>query len=602
LANCLQDRVRGAVAVVCLALGVLPCALARAQAPSPAAEAAPAALDVAPGTAPVERLAHAFEARGPDEPLDDRVERTRAEAARMGMWSAEPAARGLLLADRLGKDAERAHAAVRLAPGLPAAWGAVAVSDPGAGSGPALLRALLEMERNLDASIWWRANAWHVLAWGLVVGSLLFLVASALRLAPSAAHDLGHRLPGRLPPHAIAAVLASLGVLPAALGEGLVGLAVGAFGVAFPWATPRHRAALLAAIAAGVAGVYPVTAETGRWIAARHADPATLAIRDAEVGDLAPAQRERLARLASRDPAAVHALAVWSKRSDRLDEAWRWLELVDDEESASPVLLNDAANVRLAMGDTGGAIRLYEAAVEHEPDAAVLFNLAQVYGSRIELGRQETSLEAAHATSAGTVRELLDLRGNGRLAVDLAWPVGDLRRRLADAADGKAVAAALRTPFGSGRLVAGPWLAPGLLLGMVVVGAAIGRGRQDSRVCGVCHARRCEQCVPRRAIGCSVCGAPGSSPPLLDALVGLGRPVAVRAVPGLAGVAAGKPFVGWTAALAGATAGAAVLLRGGVVPDPLVVGQAGQVAFLGGAALLTLVWAAATWLRLRSLR
>jgi len=136
----------------------------------------------------------------------------------------------------------------------------------------------------------------------------------------------------------------------------------------------------------------------------------------------------------------------------------------------------------------------------------------------------------------------------------------------------------------------------------MVLGSAIGRGRNESRVCGVCHARRCELCIPRRALGCSVCGAPGSSPPLLAALVGLGRPVAVRVLPGLAGIAADKPFVGWTAALAAATAGAAFVLREGVVPDPLVAGHAGQVAFTGAAALLAGIWVTTTWWSLRSLR
>jgi len=638
LAYRLQHGVRVAAAFVCLALGVVPgepcvaqdartIAGARPEAPREpdpsassiaphAASATPVVSDVASAAgdttgavatgdgrvSPAERLARAFAARDPEEPLEDRVDRARAEASRMGMWSAEPAARGLLLAAQLGRKADRARAATRLAPGLPAAWSALALSAPGVGSGPALWRALLEMERNLDASVWWRANAWHVLAWGLVVGSLLFLVVSAVRLAPVAAHDLGHRLPGGLPPHAWAVLLACVGVLPAALGEGLVGLAAGALGVGFPWAAPRHRAALFSAFVAVMAGVYPVTAETGRWVAALHADPATLAIRDAEVGNLTPSQRERLAHVAPRDPAASHALALWSKRSERPDEAWRWLELAEASESSMPVLLNDAANVRLAMGDAGGALRLYEAAAQRGGDAVVLFNLAQAYGSRIELSHQEAALKAAHAVSAATVRELSDLRGNDRLAVDVGWPVADLRHRLVSTADGRAIAAALRVPFGSGRLVDDPWLAPVILLGSMIVGAALGRGRNESRLCGACRARRCDSCAPSSPIGCVVCEAAASAPPRLGALLGSGRPVALRVVPGLAALSVGKPFLGWTAALSAATAGAAFTLRHGVVADPLVVGPVGPIAFVGIGVLLAGVWAAVTWWPLRDPR
>jgi len=606
---------------VCLTLGVLLCAPGLGWAAPEAdgeAQAEASAATTAPvdrltrgqepvdrstrGQEPVDRLTRAFEPRFRDEPLAERVDRVRSAASSMGMWSAEPAARGLLLADRLGNDAERARAAVQLAPGLPAAWGALAVAEPGLGSGPALLRGLTEMERNLDASVWWRATAWHVLGWGLVVGGVFFLLASALRLAPAAAHDLSHRFPGGFPPHAAAAVLASLGVVPAVLGEGLVGIAVGAFAVAMPWAGSRHRAALLAALATVMAGVHPVTAETGRWIAALRADPATLAIRNAEVGGLSPAQRERLARLAPSDPAAGHALALWNKRSDRLDEAEHWLDLAGARESTHPVLLNDAANVRLAQGDAVGAIDLYESAVRYQDDAAVLFNLAQVHGSRIELARQQLALEAAHRESATTVRELSELRGNGRLAIDLPWPVADLRRRLVGAANGQAVARALRQPFGGGRLVNEPWLALALLPGLALLAAGVGRGREDSRVCGACRARRCTRCLARRTTGCPVCGGPHNALPLLDALVGLGRPLAIRLVPGLAGVTAGKPFLAWASAMALATAGAAFALRGGVVPDPLVAGYVGQAAFVLAAVALATIGAGVTAWSLRSLR
>jgi hypothetical protein len=624
LPNRLQHPVRGTAALLCLALGLAlgtpagvraapeaasssdPAEAAAAPAPEASAPAPPEvstpAVPARPSLPPMERLARAFQPLDPEEPLEERVERVRVEASRMGMWSAEPAARGLVLADHLGHEEERARAAVLLAPSLPAAWGALALAAPGVSSLPAMARGLLEMERNLDASVWWRATAWHALVWGVVVGGILFLLVSALRLAPVAAHDLSHRLPGRLPPHAIAAVLTCVGMLPAILGEGLVGLAAGAFFVALPWAGGSHRLALIATMAAVMGAVHPATGETGRWIAALRADPGTIAIRNAEYGSLTEAQLDRLARLAPRDPAASHALALWSKRSARLDEAAHWLEMAEAEDSAHPVLLNDAANLRLARGDDEGAIRLYEKSIQSGARAAVYFNLAQVHGSRIELSLQERALESAHAVSAATVRELSDLRGNGRLAVDVAWPVSELRGRLADAADGRPVAAALRRDFGTGRLVEDPWKGSGALLALAFVAVLVGRGREESRVCGACGVRRCELCEVRRELGCAVCGAPRTTPGVLHALARAGRPLVMRAAPGLAGIAAGRPWLGALACLSGATAVAAFVLRGGVVPDPLAAGDVGQVAFGLLAAVLATTSGLCSWIGLSTLR
>lgn len=589
MANRLQSRGRGAAGVVCVALG-LGVALAWPAAAEPAV----------PG--PVERLAAAFAPRAAGEPLEARVERVRSEASRMGMYSAEPAARGVLLAEGLGDDAERAAAAVRLAPGLPAAWGALAAASPSLATIPALGRGLLEMERNLDASVWWRATALRVLTCALLAGGLLFLVLSALRLAPVAAHDLSHRLPGRLPPAALGSLLAVIAVTPLLAGEGLVGLAFGALCVSLPWAAARHRAALAASVVAVLAAVYPLTDETGRWIEALHADPDTVAIRNAEVSEIGAAERERLARRVERDdPAAAHALALLSKRSDRLAEAERWLSLAGAHDSGNPVLLNDAANVRFAAGDVREAIQLYERASERGREAAVLFNLAQVYGSRIELRRQENALEAAHAISAGTVRELADLRGKGRLIVDLSWPASDLRRRLLAVADGRAVAARLRAPFGQGRLASDPVFAAGALAGLALGLLLVGRGREASRACVLCGARRCERCeAPPRGERCPSCGAPAADASPLRVLRAVARPALLRAVPGLAGLETGRPWFAWVAIVSAAGAVAAFALREGVVADPLAAGLAGQVAFVLAAAAAALLWAATTALALRS--
>lgn len=594
---------------------LLPRSEARANpepgAAEPALARAPEAGAASPGkgagvgaASPVERLSEAFRARSGGEALSTRVDRVRREASRMGMRNAQPAAQGLLLAEGLGEPAERAAAAVRLAPGLPAAWGALAAAEPGLSAIPALSRGILELERNLDASVWWRATATRVAAWALVLGGTLFLLVAAIRLAPHAAHDLAHRLPGSLPPHALAALLVGIALVPAMLGEGLVGIAVGAFAVALTWAPARERGPLLlAALAIGL-GLHPVTAETGRWIAALRADPNTVAIRNAEVADLSAADRERLARAVERDPASGHALALFSRRTEDLAAAERWLDAIGAADSQDPVLLNHAANVRLAAGDELEAIALYERAVRLDRRAEILFNLAQVHGSRIELQHQQHALETAQAMSPATVRELSELRGEGRLAVDLEWPVADLRGRLGRAAQGRPVADALRKPFGGGRLAASAATALGCLLLLAAAALTAARLSGESRSCSACGGRHCERCEVADAPDtrtCTVCGHPPPSDTASRLRLVLGD-LALRVVPGAAGIAAERPWLGLVASFASVAAVAAFLLRDGVVTDPLVAGAAGRAAFLALATVALGIHLMATSAALRSSR
>lgn len=568
-------------------------ASAHADPGPPAPATAPGAADPPPAStlAPLDRLAAAFASRTPGEPLADRVARVRTQASRMGMVSAEPAAQGLLLAEPLGSEAERARAAALLAPGLPATWGAVARTSSPFAALPAVARGLVELERNLDASVWWRATASRVLAWALVLGGALFLAVAAARVAPAGAHDLSHRLPGRLPPHAWGAILVVVGLLPALLGEGLMGVAAGAFLIALPWTPLRQRTVLVVAVLSALAGVHPVTDETGRWIEALHADPTTVAIRNAETSGLSSGERDRLARLADRDPAALHALVLWSRRSGRVEEAEQWLARIDPDMPLHAVLLNDAANVRLAAGDEPGAIALYEHAAELGPRAEIYFNLAELYGSRIQLSQQEQALQIAQSLSASTVRELAELRGDGRLAVDLPWPARDLRGRLAGVADGRAVADALRAPFGTGWLVTAPLQAAPVLAALALaVLMLLGRGRIESHACGGCGVRRCEACAPVEGKRCALCGAPQAAVSPLRPYGLQMRRAAHRLVPGLAGLAAGHPWIGWISTVSVVAALAAFALRDGVVPDPLVAGLAGRIAFVLGGALALLVW------------
>jgi hypothetical protein len=161
------------------------------------------------------------------------------------------------------------------------------------------------------------------------------------------------------------------------------------------------------------------------------------------------------------------------------------------------------------------------------------------------------------------------------------------------------VAAELRRSFGAGRLSGSPQAVGAAFLAVALLGAALGRGRVETRVCAGCGARRCERCLPLEGRRCALCGAPAESASPLQRVLPRARGIAWRLVPGLAGLSTGRPWLGWLAAVSATAALASVALRDGVVTDPLAAGLAGRIAFVLAAAAALIVCALATALSLR---
>jgi len=556
------------------------------------------ALPVARIPAALESLERAWSA--PAHRLAERVARTRREADQLGLASLDPLARAVLIEAGDATPLERANAAVELAPDLPVAhWARARASwDSGAGVGNALdaaFDALRALPRHLESSLWLGATA-SVLGYAaLLAAALAFITARGLAALPHAAHDLADRIERSMPAPARVAAVAAAVLLPAALGEGVLGAALGLFALGMLYGSAAERRALGGAAVLVVLALHPLAHVAGQQLGALGSDPVAEATWAGESGFLDPVALARLERADRVDALATHALALRARRAGDLAQAdARYAALVATQPS-DPVVLNNAANVRLALGDTNGAIDLYRRATAEKASAVVWFNLSQAHGRAIQVEEHERALAAAQSIDEKAVSELTARMSDASAGytVELPLPIEQIRERLAGA-DAAPVAAQLRRPVAPGMLGRWAWL-PALSFALLAGLALAAAGRiERSGGCAECGTRLCRRCgtpgdSQRLCAGCARRrleahrGGPwdaarpeaASGPAAL--LAGVLR-VAGYLLPGLVGRAPRRPTLAVAALVAGAAALAAFVGRHGIVSDPASVGGAGPLA------------------------
>jgi tetratricopeptide (TPR) repeat protein len=324
------------------------------------------------------------------------------------------------------------------------------------------------------------------------------------------------------------------------------------------------------------------------------------AVFGVERGFPARSDLERVVFAAESDPLAARALALHQKRAGRFEEADRRLAALIASGDTDPGLLNNAANVRMALGDAAAALELYERAAQGADSAAVLFNLSHAYGQAIRLEEQDLALAEAQRRDPEVVNELTQRFGVGSQSryggADLEVAVARLRERLVPAGEASLAAAALRGGLAPGFLGASLLAS---VVGFVAVGAGArllaGRFRASS-ACARCGTRLCPRCDGRRTPDglCVGCARLFRRPETIDATLRATRLTELRQrqsrieraalavsllVPGAGGVLAQRPLLGACGAISAAAAASCFYWSGGAVPDPLTVGGAGRLLF-----------------------
>jgi len=498
-----------------------------------------------------------------------------------------------LLQEPLAEEPEvSAQLARSLAPGVPAIQIAAARSFWAAGeTGSALAAwadAWVAVSRDLGARIWLLGNL-SILLWAVVLGaSVAFMSLAALRVFPHAAHDLGDVFSIRTPAFARTAALAVLMLVPLALGEGLLGLALALFTLGFAYGSTHQRSVLGLAAVMLVIGLHPIAqlvSVTNRIV---DRDPIARSATAVLHGIESRADIERLQAAEGEELLAAHALAYFFRRQGLEEEALRRVESIIERFPTDPVALTNRGNIALRHGRTQEAIGYYERARVVLDSPIVLLDLSQAYAHAFRMDEHERTLARAQSLDDGLVASLLAF-GDPDLVADLGVSESLFMDRFR----------ALALEEGSGRGIAEA-LAPGRLGESAVVTA--GGFVMAALLCLLCagrwdHASRCRRCGHRICGRCEetvwseeLCedchhlfqNPAGTDPTLrrkrLETLARresrIGRLVLAASliVPGVAGIAARRPdhsifglllfgwFLGW------------VIWPAGVFVDPLRMG------------------------------
>ncbi|HEB91714.1 MAG TPA: hypothetical protein ENI85_19220, partial [Deltaproteobacteria bacterium] len=108
--------------------------------------------------------------------------------------------------------------------------------------------ALGSLARSLPAQLWIIENISLPLLLVVLGASLGFILLAALQVFPHAAHDLGDLIGGRRAPVFVRhAALAALVLVPLSMGEGVIGLALALFTLAFAYGKSGQRKVLVMA-------------------------------------------------------------------------------------------------------------------------------------------------------------------------------------------------------------------------------------------------------------------------------------------------------------------------------------------------------------------
>ncbi len=512
----------------------------------------------------------------------------------------------------LAEELEEANAlALELAPQMPALrWAQIQDLWRGGEAGAAVKRfgtLVWDVLHQLDAQLWLLANG-LLLAWIVsLVAAFAFFVMLGLKAWSHAAHDLGDVLSLDMPTFARWALLAAVLLVPVWLGEGLAGLALGAFTLAFLYARGRERAVLLMAATLWIVALHPLAQWASIASTVGEQDPITRSALAVSKGSETRADVERLEAVAEEDLAAAHALAYRDRRLAREEQARRRLDAMAERWPTDAVVLANRANLEMRAGRTDAATNGYERAASQLDSPTLLFDLSQAYASAFRMDEYETTLARAQRLDDREVHALSSL-SDPRLVADLGFPVGILRDRLRAQGLAATPAVPLTEWIAPGRLGDG-WPATATAYAAVVLGAALLGGRYDrSSRCTRCGHRictRCEETVWSDEL-CEDCHHLFKNPEATDpklrmarlqtlsrresriqGLIGVGSVV----VPGVAGLAMRRPDLALFGLALFAWIVAWRLFPAGVVVDPLWFGALAPLCFgfLGGLALVAYV-------------
>lgn len=509
------------------------------------------------------------------------------------------------VSEEIGEATELARA---LAPQMPALqW--LHVQDLWRGREPgAAVKAFGEMlwdaAHQLPAQLWLLGNG-LLLAWIVSLASAFaFMAMLGLKAFSHAAHDLGDGLSGGMPEFARWALLAGVALVPLWLGEGVAGLALVCFAIAFVYAKGRERSVLVMAATLWVVALHPLAQWASIAATVVELDPITRSTLAVTKGIGSRADLERLEAESADDLAAAHALAYRARRFGMDQLAMEQLDAMAERWPTDPVMLANRANIEMRAGRTEAAVSGFERAAAQIDSPTLLFDLSQAYASLFRMDEYEATLARAQRIGDREVQALSSL-SDPKLVADLGFPIEILRDRLRTRGLAETPTAQLTEWIAPGRLGAG-WGATAIGFAAVVLATGLFGGRFDrSSVCSRCGHRictRCEETVWSDEL-CEDCHHLFKNPEATDPKLRMARlqalarresriqgliSVGTVLVPGIAGLAMRRPDLALLGIALFAWIAIWVRWPAGVLVDPLWLGALAPLGFtvLGSVAVV----------------
>ena len=443
----------------------------------------------------------------------------------------------------------------------------------------------------LSSQLWLIENLTFTLMIVMLAAALGFISLSALQVYRHAAHDLGDLLGGRRTPvFAGIAGLACLLLAPLVVGEGVIGLALALFILAFAYAKSAQRNVLVMAAIMLLIALYPMARLVSIATSLVDQDPVGDSVMSVVAGTETLADVERLESVAETDPVASHALAYRARRYGREEFSRTQLEALGDRHPSDGFVLAALGNIKMRRGETDQAIGFYERAAPQLDSATLLFDLSQAYARAFRMEEYEQTIERAQSIDSGAVEALSSL-GDSNLVADLVFPSHLLRDRFISSAMSRNEQFDLAATLAPGRL-GGNWILTASAFALSVLCCMLFANRFDhSSQCVRCGHRictRCEETVWSEEL-CEGCHHLFQSPEATDPSLRMARLQALakrevkidRAVlltslfvPGAAGLASRRPDLAMFGLLLFVWIALWLTWPTGVFEDPFLMGNA----------------------------
>lgn len=478
--------------------------------------------------------------------------------------------------------------------------------DIGAATG-VFIDSLWVTAATLGPQLWLFENVAFLLLLVMLGASLAFILLATVQVFSHAAHDLGDLLSSRTPGFARAAALSALLLIPLALGEGVVGLALAGFALAFAYSRGLQRNTLVLAAIMLVVGLFPLGQVVAIATTLVEQDPIAHSTMQVIAGTETRADVERLERASAEDPTAAHALAYRARRHGMEELSQQRMEALLAQRPNDGVVLANLGNLAMRRGDSEAAISLYERAEAEIDSPTLLFDLGRAYASTFRMEEYETAIVRAQKIDDEAVAALSAL-DDARLVADLGFPVGLLSDRLLHLALAEQrPRVALVEMLAPGRLGERWFLTVGAFALVTLLCLLLADRFDHASRCGRCGHRictRCEETVWSEDI-CDDCHHLFEYPEATDPSLRMARLQALSQrevridrltlagsllIPGVAGFAARRPdfamfgllLFGWVAAW--------VAWPTGVFEDPLLMGTLGILFFAVPGCLAVIVY------------